>query len=89
MAKFKWRGVGMGLDGRHREYVLSTNSKDTAKWYATIRYRNEDQQWRLIMRDWETSQAWMPLAFTDICKPPKEYVESLVLLAFDIGGNNG
>lgn len=82
MAKFKWSGVGMGLDGWQREYVLSATTKNSSKWYATIRYSDSDMQWCVVMRDWDT---WAPLAFTDIRKPPKEYVESLVLLAFDIG----
>lgn len=94
MAKFKWRGVGMGLDGGQREYVLSARDEGnfTGKWYATIRYRDGDdggQQWHLMMRDWETGQAWAPIPFTDIRKPPKEFVESLVLLAHNIGDTDG
>ena len=90
MAKFKWRGVGMGLDGGQREYVLSARDKEifSAKWYATIRYFDQSKEWRLMMRDWDTEQAWVPLASFDIHKPPKEYVESLVLLAHDIGVND-
>lgn len=83
MAKFKWRGVGMGLDGGQREYVLSVHDKYSSKWYASIMYNDKDQQWRLVMRDWTT---WTPLAFTDIRDPPKEYAEGLVLLTYDIGG---
>lgn len=83
MAKFKWRGVGMGLDGGQREYVLSVATKNSSKWYASIRYSDSDMQWHLVMRGWDT---WSPLAaFTDLRNPPKEYVESLVLLAFNIG----
>ena len=82
MAKFKWRGVGMGLDGGQREYVLSVTTKNSSKWYASIMYNDSDMQWRLVMRDWDK---WTHLVFTDLRKPPKEYVESLVLLAFNIG----
>lgn len=82
MAKFKWSGVGLGLDGKQRGYVFSASTKNNSKWYATIRYFDRDNQWHLVMRGWDT---WSPLAFTDLRKPPKEYVESLVLLAFDIG----
>lgn len=82
MAKFKWSGVGLGLDGGQREYVFSASTKNSSKWYATIRYFDRDNQWHVVMRDWDT---WSPLAFTDLRDPPKEYVESLVLLAFNIG----
>lgn len=81
MPEFKWRGVGMGLDGGQREYVLSTRTKTTGKWYATIRYYDQSNQWHVVMRDWDT---WAPIPFIDLRNPPKEYVESLVLLAFDI-----
>jgi hypothetical protein len=38
------------------------------------------------MRD---NEFWLPLDYTDKENPPKEYVESLVLLAHDIGDING
>jgi len=82
MAKFKWRGVGMGLDGGQKEHTLFARDKVSSRWYATIRYYDQSKQWSVVMRDWYT---WAPIPFTDIRKPPKEYVESLVLLAFDIG----
>jgi uncharacterized protein (DUF1684 family) len=72
----------MALLRIQREYILSATTKNSSKWYASIRYFDSDMQWRVVMRDWDT---WAPIAFTDLRKPPKEYVESLVLLAFNIG----
>lgn len=89
MAKFKWRKNGKGLGQTSTEYVLSVQTKTSSRWYATIRYLDDKKQWHLIMCNWETWHQWAPIAFTDIRKPPKEYVENLVLLAHDTGVNDG
>jgi hypothetical protein len=43
--------------------------------------------WVVMLRDWGEFQE-LP-GYTEIVAPPKEFVESLVLLAYDIGDING
>jgi len=68
--------------------VLSVVAGDSSKWYATIKYMYDvrGDRWHVTIRD---GGFWIPLENTDKENPPKEYVESLVLLAHDIGDING
>lgn len=80
-AKFKWRdelifGTLWALYNDNEDYR-----------YASLRYTHiRPETWRLRLRGWEEFQ---DIDFTDQDNPPKEFVESLVLLAFDIGGKDG
>lgn len=82
-SKFKWRAVLPW-----KEHVLSVATVDSSKWYATIKhmYDPKGNRWFLTMRG---GGFWIPLDCADEKNPPKEYVESLVLLAHDIGVNDG
>jgi hypothetical protein len=81
MAKFRWRHDNVWMGSEH---VLSVATKNSSKWYATLKYMSD--RWHVTTRDWDF---WLPLDYTDEENPPKEHVESLMLLAHDIGDING
>jgi hypothetical protein len=76
MAKFKW-GDELIFGNL---WVLYVEDEDYR--YASLRYSHPPRAWRLRLRGWEEFQ---DIDFTDQNDPPKEFVESLVLLAFNIG----
>ena len=52
--------------------------------YATLNfldYVGPKGAWAIKLREWPNFQI---TEFTNLCDPPKEFVESLVLLAYDI-----
>ena len=83
MAEFRWRSVL-----QWKKHVLSVTTGDSSKWYATIKYMYDvrGDRWHVTMRG---GAFWLPLEYTDVGIPPKEYVENLVLLAHDIRNTNG
>jgi hypothetical protein len=88
MAKFEWRiGSGQTLDGWPMVHVLYAEQEILR--YASLIYephRGPKGTWVLRLRDWEKHQ---DIEEAQICAPPKEFVESLVLLSYDIGGKDG
>ena len=81
MAKFKWR------DELIFGNLWVLYAEDEGYRYASLRYTHRlPGTWRLRLRGWTEFQ---DIDFTDQNNPPKEYVENLVLLAYDIGADDG
>jgi hypothetical protein len=64
--------------------VLALYQQHKIVRYASLRffpYWGPDGAWAIKLRGWPEFQI---TEFTNLCDPPKEYVESLVFLAYDI-----
>lgn len=85
MPHFEWRGRTQDtLDMWPTVYSLYVPPSIVS--YATLVYLPQKGTWALRLRDWEQFQ---DVEEAQVCAPPKEYVESLVLLSYDIKGANG
>jgi hypothetical protein len=87
MAKFFWTANNTTIEGWHTTYILYNDG--SIYRYATLEYaphKGPKGTWRLKLRHWE---GYQDIEEAQVCAPPKEYVESLVLLSYDIGVNDG
>jgi len=81
-SKLYWQAETRTLEGW--PYVLALYQQHKIVRYASLKfvpYWGLKGAWAIKLRDWPNFQI---TEFTNLCDPPKEYVESLVLLAYDI-----
>ena len=81
-SKLYWLAEARTLDGWH--FVFTLYRVHEILRYASLKfvpYGGLKGAWAIKLRDWPDFQI---TEFTNLCDPPKEYVESLVLLAYDI-----
>ena len=81
-SKLHWLAETRTLDGWPFVFALYQVAKIPR--YASLKfepYEGPKGAWAIKLREWPNFQI---TEFTNLCDPPKEYVESLVLLAYDI-----
>lgn len=90
MAKLEWRASEDTTDLWPSAFTLHVKGIHGSKWYATMRYEGwipPTGAWTVLLRDWVKFEHL--LDYPALVTPPREYVESLVRLAYDIGDING
>ena len=80
--KLHWLAATRTLEGFPFVFALY-QAKKIPKYVSLkfVPYEGPKGAWAIKLRDWPEFQI---TEFTNLCDPPKDYVESLVLLAYDI-----